>query len=113
MPDEVLVFTAAGSPQIVSREIEQFAARQGSLNAIVVPWESDGITFSMSVTFAKAEGWAIEHTSLGTIRLTDLGNGLTRVEIAPHQPDNPDKQKLAVLFDGFASRMQSKFQVAP
>ena len=112
MCNEVLVFTAVGVPQIVSRAIEEFATRQGSLTALVVPWESDGVTLSMSVTFAKPVGQATEHTNLGTIRLTDLGSDLTRVEIAAHQPDHAEKQKLAALFDGFASRVQSKFEVA-
>jgi len=57
---------------VVSRAIEQYATGHGSLHAIVVPWESDDVTLNMAVTSAKAEGWAIEHTDLGTIRLTSL-----------------------------------------
>ena len=67
-------FTATGSPRVVSRVIEEYARGQGHVTAIVVPWESDQVTLSMAVTSVNGEGWAIEHTNLGTIRLTDLGN---------------------------------------
>jgi hypothetical protein len=106
-------FTATGSPRVVSSAIEQCAAGQGSLNAIVVPWESDRVTLSMAVTAAKGEGWAIEHTDLGTIRLTDLGNDSTRVAIAAHEPNDVEKQKLRALFDRFAQQLQRKLQVDP
>ena len=109
----MMEFTATGSPRVVSSAIEQYATGQGSLNAIVVPWESDRVTLSMAVTAVKGEGWAIEHTNLGTIRLTDLGNDLTRVAIAAHDPNHVEKQKLAALFERFAQQIQSKLQVAP
>jgi len=48
---------------------------------------------------------------LGTIKLTDLRNDLTRVTIAAHEPDHAENQKLTALFDGFARQIQSKFQV--
>ena len=67
--DEPITFTAAGSPQVVSRAIEEYARGQGHVSAIVVPWESSGTTLSMAVTAVKSDGWAIEHTNLGTIRL--------------------------------------------
>ena len=113
MREEIREFTATGSPLVVSRAIEKYASGQGSLNAIVVPWESDRVTLSMAVTSAKGHGWNVEHTNLGTIKLTDLGNDLTRVAIAAHDPDHVEKQKLAALFDGFAHQLQSRFQVAP
>jgi hypothetical protein len=109
----MMEFTATGSPRVVSSAIEQYATGQGSLNAIVVPWESDRVTLSMAVTAAKGEGWAIEHINLGTIRLTDLGNDLTRVAISVHEPDHVERQKLTALFDRFARQVQSKLQVAP
>ena len=111
MHAEILEFTATGSPRVISRAIEQYAIGQASLNAIVVPWESDSVTLSMAVTSAKGEGWAIEHTNLGTIRLTDLGNDLTRVTIAAHEPDHAENPKLTALFDGFARQLQSRFQI--
>src|ERR1700687_2570055 len=111
MQEEIIEFTTAGSPRDVSTAIEEYATGHGSLNAIVVPWESDRVTLSMAVTSAKGEGWAIEHTNLGTIKLTDLGNDLTRVTIAVHEPDHAENQKLTALCDGSARQIQSKFQV--
>jgi hypothetical protein len=106
----VIEFTANGSPMDLSRAIEQYATGQGSLNAIVVPWESDRATLSMAVTAQKVDGWAIEHTDLGTIKLSDLGNNLTHVAILPREADQADKPRLAALFSGFAQKVQSKFQ---
>ena len=113
MQEEIIEFTTIGSPRVVSSAIEQYATGHGSLNAIVVPWESDRVTLSMAVTSVKGEGWAIEHTNLGTIRLTDLGNDKTRVAVASHEPDHLEKQKMVALFDGFARQIQSKLQVGP
>jgi hypothetical protein len=113
MNEDLFAFTATGSPRVLSRAIEEFATGQGSLTAIVVPWESDRATVSMAVTSAGGEGWAIEHTNLGTIRLTDLGNDLTRVAIAADKPNHAEKKKMAALFDGFAQQIQRKFQAAP
>jgi hypothetical protein len=112
MSEAMLEFTAKGSPRVLSQAIEQYATGQGSLNALVVPWESDRVTVSMAVTSVKGQGWAIEHTNLGTIKLTDLGNETTRVAIAAHDPDHAERHKLAALFDGFAHQVQSKFEVA-
>lgn len=112
MTEEILQFTASGSPSVVSRAIEQYATDQGRLNALVVPWESDRGALSMAVTAVKSDGWAIEHTNLGTIQLTDLGNNLTVVAISAHEPDHADKKKLAALFDAFARQIQSRLQVA-
>src|SRR5579862_37645 len=111
MNEDILEFTATGPPRVVSQAIEQYTIGRGSLNALVVPWESDHVTLSMAVTSGKGEGWSIEHTNLGTIKLTDLGNDLTRVTIAAHELDPAEKQKLAALFNGFARQLQSKFQI--
>src|SRR5712691_337876 len=111
MTKEILEFTATGAARAVSQAIEQYATGRGSLNAIVVPWESDRVTLSMAVTSAKGEGWAIEHTNLGTIKLTDLGNDLTRVTVEAHEPDHAENQTLAALFDGFARQIKSKFRI--
>jgi hypothetical protein len=117
MSQEILEFTAAGSPRELSRAIEEFATGQGSLNAIVVPWESDQVTLSMAVTSVKGEGWAIEHTNLGTIQLTSLGitgpgNEMTRVAISIHESDHSEKKKMAALFEGFARNIKSRLQIA-
>src|SRR6202158_6350728 len=100
MGEEIIEFTVSGSPRVISRAIEEFAAVHGSLHAIVVPWESDDVTLSMAVTSAKADGWAIEHTHLGTVRLTGLGNELTRVAFAAHEPAHAEKKRVGALFDG-------------
>jgi hypothetical protein len=110
MSQEILEFTASGSPRDLSHAIEEFAIGQGSLTAIVVPWESDKVTLSMAVTSVKGEGWAIEHTNLGTIQLTDLGNDMTRVAIALHEPDHAEKKKMMALFEGFARNIKSRLQ---
>ena len=100
---ETLTFTATGSPQVVSRAIEEYARTQGHVTAIVVPWESDATTLRMAVTAVKSDGWAIEHTNLGTIRLVDAGQERTEVAIAAEPPDHPEPQKLAAVFERFAS----------
>ena len=109
--DDIVTFTATGSPQVVSRAIEEYARGEGHVTAIVVPWESDGTTLSMAVTAVKSDGWAIEHTNLGTIRLIDAGQERTRVAIAAEPPDHPEQQKLASVFDRFARQVQTRFHV--
>ena len=106
---ETLTFTATGSPQVVSRAIEEYARTQGHVTAIVVPWESDATTLRMAVTAVKSDGWAIEHTNLGTIRLVDAGQERTEVAIAAEPPDHPEPQKLAAVFERFARQVQSRF----
>jgi hypothetical protein len=108
---ETLTFTATGTPQVVSRAIEEYARTQGHVTAIVVPWESDDTTLSMAVTAVKSDGWAIEHTNLGTIRLIDAGQERTEVAIAAEPPDHPEPQKLAAVFERFARQVQSRFHV--
>lgn len=108
---EFLTFTATGSPQVVSRAIEEYARGQG-VTALVVPWESDGKMLSMAVTSVKSDGWAIEHTNLGTIRLVDAGPERTEVALFAELPDHPEQQKLAGVFDRFVRLVQSRFQGA-
>ena len=107
-----LEFVAAGSPRDVSRAIEEFARAQGHVTAIVVPWESSATQLSMSITSVKADGWAIEHTNLGTITLTDLENAATAVAVSAHEPAHADNPRLATLFDRFTSQLQSRFEAA-
>jgi len=99
-------FTAHGSPRAVSTAIEQCAVAHGSVSALVVPWESDRMTLTMAVTAVAADGWAIEHTNLGTIILTDAGNESTRVAITAAELDRPEKHALASLFDRFVRHVQ-------
>jgi hypothetical protein len=110
---ETVTFTTTGSPQVVSRAIEEYARSQGRVTAIVVPWESDDTMLSMAVTAVKSDGWAIEHTNLGTIRLVAAGDERTEVAIAAEPRDHPDHQKLAALFDRFVQQVQSRFHTEP
>jgi hypothetical protein len=112
MSEKLFEFVTSGSPRTVSGAIEQLAIGQGSLTAIVVPWESDRTTLCMAVASTQGEGWALEHTNLGTVRLTDMGNGTTRVEVLADIQHHPDHQKLAKLFARFSSQIQSQLQVA-
>ena len=107
---EIVTFTATGSPRVVSRAIEEYARGEGHVTAIVVPWESDDTTLSMAVTAVKSDGWAIEHTNLGTIRLTGAGQERTEIAIAAEPPDHPEQQKLAAVFDRFVRQVQSRFR---
>ena len=109
--EELLNFTVPGSPPEVSRAVEDCAAGLGSLSAIVVPWKSDRSTVIIAVTSTQGEGFALEHTDLGTIRLTEAGSDMTRVEIIAHHPDHGEKKTLAAHFVRFANHVQSRFQV--
>ena len=104
-------FTAAESSRVLSRAIEECARGQGSLSAIMVQWESDDTTLSMAVTAVKGEGWAIEHTNLGTIRLRAAGGERTRVTIVDEAGAHPERPQLAALFDRFVHQIQTRFQV--
>ena len=106
-------FITLGPPRAVSQAIEALASAQRTVSAIVVPWESDRTTLCMSVTAVAGEGWAIEHANLGTIRLTDLGDDRTRVDIAADSQDHPDRQKRAALFDRFAEQVHGRFRTEP
>jgi hypothetical protein len=112
MSEKLFEFLTAGSPRAVSGAVEQLAIGLGSLTAIVVPWESDRTTLCIAVASTQGEGWALEHTNLGTVRLTDLGNETTRVEILADLQPHPENQKLAKLFARFSSEIQSRLPVA-
>src|ERR1700693_2447563 len=111
MSEKLFEFVTTGSPRAVSGASEQLAIGQGSLTAIVVPWESDGATLCMAVASTQGEGWALEHTNLGRIRLTDMRNEMTRVEVLADLEDHPEHQKLAKLFGRFSIEIQSRLQV--
>ena len=86
MGQAIVEFTARGPARDVSAAIEACAAERRVVNALVVPWESDASTLRMAVTSMRGDGWAIEHTNLGTITLANLGD-VTRVAVFPHDPD--------------------------
>jgi hypothetical protein len=109
--DEIIRFTVAGSPLAVSRAIEEYAHGQGRVSALVVPWESDGATLSMAVTAVKQDGWAIEHTNLGTIRLIEAGQDRTDLAFTAEPSDHPDRAQLIAVFERFVRQVQSRFHV--
>jgi hypothetical protein len=111
MTEKLFEFVTPGSPRAISGAIEQLAVGVGSLSAIVVPWESDRTTLSMAVASTQGEGHALIHTNLGTVRLTDLGNEMTRVEVLADLLDNVEQQRLGKLFARFSSQIQSQLQV--
>ncbi len=107
----MITFVATGPPRVVARAIEELARGQGRVTAIVVPWESDDTTLSMAVTAVKSDGWAIEHTNLGTIRLTGAGAERTEVAVAAGLGDHPEPQQLAALFDRFVMQVRNRLHV--
>ena len=110
MSEKLFEFVTAGSPRDVSGAVEQVAIGQGSLTAVIVPWESDRTTLSIAVACTQGEGWAIEHTNIGTVRLTDMGNDTTRVEVLADLHEHAENQKMATLFARFSSQVQSQLQ---
>jgi hypothetical protein len=105
-----LEFVANGSPKEVAHAIEQYAHGQGRVSAIVVPWESSKTRLSMSVTSVKADGWAIEHTNLGTVTLTDAGDGTTAVAITANDPSRADSSQLTSVFERFAEQLRQRLK---
>jgi hypothetical protein len=100
-------FVASGSPKSVSQRIEECARASGNVTALVVPWESSADRLNMAVTLVKADGWAIEHTNLGTITLTPDGAS-TRVEVVEQLADRDDSAKLFVVFQRFTADLRRR-----
>lgn len=110
MSGHIVEFIATGTPRTLSRAIEEQATRLGSVSVLLVPWESDDVRLSMAVTLVNADGWAIEHTNLGTVTLADLGHDHTRVSLVAHATDHPERERLAPLLDAFGRQIQDRFQ---
>jgi hypothetical protein len=106
-------FSAPGPPRVVARAIEEYARADGRVHALVVPWESDERTLNMAVTAVKADGWAIEHTNLGTITLTDAGHDATRVAVDAPEPRTAAEPKLTAILDRFGRQLQSRLAAEP
>jgi hypothetical protein len=96
-------FTVAGAARDISRAIEEYARATGRVGAIVVPWESDATTLNIAVTLVKTDGWAIEHTDLGTIRVTDLGDHSASVAAVAGNSAAASQPALKAVFDRFAA----------
>ena len=103
-------FITTWTPRVAARAIEECAQSQGNLNALVVPWESDRSMLSMAVTLVKSDGWAVEHTNLGTIRLAEGGSGGCRVTILADPPNHPDRERLAGVFVRFVGQIRQRLE---
>jgi hypothetical protein len=110
MVGHIVEFIATGTPRSLARSIEEHATRLGSVSVLVVPWESDETTWSMAVTLVNADGWAIEHTNLGTVKLTDLGHDRTRVLLSAHSIDHAERDRVSPLLDDFGRQIQRRFE---
>ena len=107
---EVANFTAKGPAKSLAGAIEAYALAEGHVSALVVPWESSPRRLSMAVTAVRGEGWAIEHTNLGTVILTDLDGASTRVVVSGAEGgSDPARQKLAAVFEAFARQLRTRF----
>jgi hypothetical protein len=110
---EIVNFTAKGPAKSLASEIEAYALAQGHVSALVVPWESSPTALNIAVTAVRGEGWAIEHTNLGTVTLTDNGAAAsTRVVVsaADAAPDaDGTRTKLTAVFETFARQLHDKF----
>ena len=102
-------FIVEGTPRSIAEQIEQIARAQGSVTALVVPWESTATVLSVAVTAVKIDGWAIEHTNLGTIRLSTDPAG-TRV--AANSDPARAGDTLATMFDRLADDVRRRLQGA-
>jgi hypothetical protein len=113
MVDHVVEFIAKGAPRVLSRAIEEHARGRGAVSVLLVPWESDQVTLRMAVTLVKSDGWAIEHTNLGTVTLTDLGKDLTRVTVLAHpiESDHPEREQVGSLLAALGRQIQGRFEL--
>jgi hypothetical protein len=113
MVDQVVEFIAKGAPRVLSRAIEEHARGRGAVSVLLVPWESDPVTLRMAVTLVKSDGWAIEHANLGTVTLTDLGDGHTRVAVLGHpaEGDHPERDQFGALLAVLGRQIQGRFGV--
>ena len=106
----IIEFSTGGSLRGVAGAIEEYARAQGRVNALVVPWESDAAAITLAVTSVKADGWAIEHTNLGTIRLTDLKDDLVAVTISAAIAE---PAALSSIFERFARELERHLTARP
>jgi hypothetical protein len=104
-------FVVSGSPRSVSARIEECARASGHVTALVVPWESTPDRLNMAVTLVKSDGWAIEHTNLGTLTLTPDGDR-TRVAVEEQVPDREDSAKLFAVFQRFTADLERRLAAA-
>jgi len=110
MIGHIVEFIATGTPRSLSQAIEQHATRLGSVSVLLVPWESDDVTLSMAITLVNSDGWAIEHTNLGTVKLTDLGHDHTQIALVADVTGHPEQARLTPLLTTFGRQIQERFE---
>jgi hypothetical protein len=110
MDGHIVEFIATGTPRSLSQAIEQHATRLGSVSVLLVPWESDDVTLSMAITLVNSDGWAIEHTNLGTVKLTDLGHDHTQIALVAEVTEHPEQERLTPLLNAFGRQIQERFE---
>lgn len=110
MNGHIVDFTATGTPRALAQAIEDYAKGRGAVSVLLVPWESDTVTLSLSVTLVESEGWAIEHTNLGTVKLTDLSQNRTQIALEAHAMTHAEQERLNALLDQFGRQIQNRFQ---
>lgn len=115
-PSAIVEFTAAGPARAVAAAIEAYASERRVVSALVVPWESEAGTLRMAVTSMKSDGWAIEHTNLGTVSLADGGDGLVRITVVPadasagETPERAEiRRKQTATLTAFAQQLERTF----
>jgi hypothetical protein len=106
-------FSILGTPRDVARAVEEYARATGRVGALVVPWESDATTLNIAVTSVKADGWAIEHTDLGTVRVTGLGANAASVAIVARDSAAASQPALKAVFDRFAADLHRHLTQLP
>ena len=107
----MIEFVASGSPRALSRTIEEFAADQRLVSAIVVPGRATPRISACPSQPRPATGGP-SSTYLGTIRLIDLGNDRTRFAAEADVEVHPDQPKAAALFERFVQQLQGRLQPA-
>jgi len=110
MRDPIVEFTAHGSPATLSTTIEDHARDRRLVSALVVPWQSVDGALTMAITSVTSDGWAIEHTDLGSILLTDLGDDHTRISVSA--TDHPDRGALPSMLAQFADQLRQRLAPA-
>jgi hypothetical protein len=115
MSAPILEFAAPGSPREVSSAIEACAAERRMVNALVVPWESTADVLTMAVTSSTVDGWAIQHTNLGSIVLARLDDRQTRVSVVASESLSAAADKrdeLTALLAAFARQIEKRLAPA-
>lgn len=110
MVGHIVEFIATGTPRSLAQAIEQHATRLGSVSVLIVPWESDQTRVSMAVTLVNADGWAIEHTNLGTVTLRDLGHDHTQIALVADVAGHQERERLTSVLDTFGRQIRERFQ---